>query len=146
MAIEFKDALIGWMNCGTIGVVDNAVAEPTVDATFRIVEAFDTSSGLNNTVANLAAGVKTLATQDAGIFAADVFVKFEGSNKQFQFAVFINGVESNISIADKATENMSVAPTIELPAGAVLDLRQKTLDGGTVLTVNTAGIALQRLT
>ena len=146
MAVELKDALASWMNCGTIGVAENVVAETTVDATFRIVEAVNQSIGLVNTTADLAPGVKSLTIQDAGNYAINMYTRFEGSNKEFEFSVFVNGIESAIKIKDKFSGSTAVAPTVPLPAGAVLDLRQRSVDGGTALLVHYCGISINRLT
>ena len=133
-----------WMNCGTIGTTGNVVAETTVDATFRTVEAFDTSSGLNNVTADLSAS--TITITDAGIYEVAMFLKFEGSNKQFEFSLFVDGVQSQLTLGDRATGSGSIAPIMPLTAGAVLDIRQRSTDGGTALTIYHGGISVSRQT
>ena len=147
MAIAFKDAMKVWQSGGTIGVKENIVAEPTVDATFRVVEAINQAIGLNNATADLATGVKSLIKQnEAGDYVVDMYIRFEGSQKQFEFAVFVNGVETDIVINDKAQGSTAVAPCVSLPANAVLDLRQRSTDGGTVLIVHYCGLTVVRAT
>ena len=131
-----------WMNCGTMCVGDNTTPETETDAGFRKVEAINCGKGLN--LVTYDDVEKTLTLQDGGKYLVNMFIKFEGSAKIFEFAVFINGAESEIIINDRAAESTNVAPVIDIPAGAVLDLRQRTLDGGTTLTINTAGITVTR--
>ena len=131
-----------WMNCGTMGTADNEIAETTTDAGFRKIEAIDTSAGLNLVAYNDVE--KTLTIQDGGKYLVNMFIKFSGSAKIFEFCVFIDGAESLIKINDRAAENTHVSPVVDLPAGAVLDLRQRTLDGGTALTINTCGLSIAR--
>jgi hypothetical protein len=132
-----------WQNCGTLGIAINTVAEPTVDATFRKISVFDESSGLNRVTVDLPNNNMTVT--DAGRYDVSMFVKFAGSNKNFEFAIFVNGIETQIKIDDKLQESTSVRAILDLPAGAIVDMRQRSTDGGITLTVYTAGITLSRL-
>ncbi len=137
-----------WQICGTMGTKDNTTAETTVDATFRVVEAIDVASGLNNIAYDNVANTLTMTTTATlSKFHVDLFVQFAGSNKIFEFAMFKDGVVTELIVNDKASENISVAPILELPAGThVFDLRQRSTDGGTALTVNHIGLTFMRAT
>lgn len=132
-----------WQNCGTVGVAINTVAEPVVDDTFRKLTVFDESSGLNNVTADLANNNMTIT--DAGTYEVSMFVKFDGSSKNFEFSIFVDDVETQIKISDRKQENTSVVAIVQLAEGATLDIRQRSTDGGVSLTVYAAGITLSRL-
>jgi len=134
-----------WQICGTMGTKDNTTAETTVDATFRVVEAIDTLMGLNNITGNLTNNTLTIVTTEALKLHTDLFVQFEGSAKIFEFALFKDGVITQLVVNDKASENISVAPILEIPAGThVFDVRQRSTDGGTTLTINHIGLTFLR--
>ena len=135
-----------WQICGTMGTKDNVTTETTVDATFRVVEAIDISMGLNNiSYDDVAKTLTFTTTATLTKFLTSMYVSFEGSAKIFEFALYKNGVVTPLVINDRASEALSVAPILELPAGThVFDIRQRSTNGGTTLTINHIGITFVR--
>ena len=137
-----------WQRAGTMGVSANTTAETTVDATFRVVEASNVAMGLTSITADLGVAKSMTLTTTATVtkIKVDFFVQFDGSAKIFEFALFKGGVATPLVVSDKASENIAVSPILELPAGThVFDIRQRSVNGGTTLTVNHIGITFVRI-
>lgn len=136
-----------WQKCGTMGVPVNEVAETTVDDTFRVVEAINMSSGLNGiTYDDVAKTLTFTTTEETTLMQIHLFAQYLGSPKTYEFAIYNNGAPTLLVVSDKAVPGIGVAPILEFPAGThVLDIRQRSSDGGTVLTINHIGLSLNRL-
>lgn len=141
--IEIKD----WQSCGTMACIQNAVAEPTVDATFRRIEAFNQSLGANNLDIDLVDNTITFPTLPVyNRFSIVGTAKFIGSNKTFELGMFMNGVQGTMVISDKGSGDATLSGTLEnIPSGAVLEARQRSTDGGISLVVESMTITIERL-
>ena len=121
------------MHCGTLGVTNNAIAETTVDNTFRKITAFNMAVGVH--------GLSVNATDDNVTIAADgtyqlvMTAKYDGSNKTFEISIFKNGIDVGFTVSDRAGGDSALSATVELEDGDVLDARQRSTDGGTTLTI-----------
>ncbi len=136
-------SMTSWSRSGTLLVANNAVAETTVGATFNKIEAFDTESGVNNLTVSTANNNITVDVD--GMFILYLGALFESSNKVFEIFIFLNGVETTIGFEDKGDGEGNGMVTVSLSAGDIIDMRQRSTDGGTALTVVSANITLARL-
>lgn len=132
-----------WQQCGTLGVTGNIVAETTVDATFRKIGAFDTTSGVHGL--SISHTANTITVNVAGTYSFVGTGKFDGSNKTFEIALFINGVDVGFKMSDRASGDAALSSTLDLAAGTVLDARQRSTDGGTALTIVSMTMTMERL-
>ena len=85
----------------------------------------------------------TIATTGTYLFIGNA--KFDGGSKTFQLEIFINDADTGIGMIDRADGTAGGAATLALVAGDVIDARQKSLDGGTSLTIVSMSIMLERL-
>ena len=132
-----------WKHLGTLGVIQNVVAETTVDATFRKVEAFNTKLGENGMALDLVNNTITIA--ETGTYQFIGTTKFEGSVKVFEFQLFIDGEPSGLIASDRGNGDAAVSGFLDLVAGEVIDVRQRSSDGGTALTIETMTVSLERM-
>ena len=123
--------------------IQNVTAEPTVDATFRVIEAFNATLGQNGLVIDTAANTITIA--ESGTYQFIGTTKFDGSNKNFEFQMFINGEPSGIIASDRGSGDTAMSATPTFVAGDVLDARQRSIDGGIALTIETMTLTIERL-
>lgn len=133
-----------WANYACIGTCSNAVAEPVVSDTFTIIQAFDNISVANNVTVSL--DNKNMQVADGGDYSVSISLRVNSASKTFIYAIFINGVESILAPTDKSEGHVSVPNAIiTLQAGDVVDIRQRSTDGGTYLLVTSATFSLVRL-
>ncbi len=130
-------------NCASMINTSNAVAETTVGATYNKVTAFNAVSLQNEAVASTVDN--TITIKDAGIYRIDFDTKASGLAKTFVYAIFVNGAESVLNFTDNAEGHASGNGLIELPKDAVIDVRQKSTDLGTSLTVKQVYLTVERL-
>lgn len=136
---SYKD----FKNCASMMNTSNAVAETTVGATYNKVTAFNAVSLQNVAVASTVDN--TITIKDGGIYRFDFDTKSDGLAKTFVYAIFVNGVESVLNFTDNAVGHASGNGLLELPAGAVIDVRQKSTDLGTSLTIKQIYLTVERL-
>ena len=132
-----------WKHCGTMACIQNAVAETTVDATFRKIEAFNVILGVNGLDINITTNQITIAK--TGTYQFIGTTKFEGSNKNFEFQMFVNGNPSGIIASDRLSGDTVMSATPTFQAGDIIDARQRSTDGGIALTIETMTLTLERL-
>lgn len=133
---DFKDF-------GAMLAIENATPEPTVDATYRKITAFNQTGEVNKMTVDTVNNEITIAT--TGTYKLTGTAKFSGSNKNFDIKLFKNGVNTTFGMEDYSDGNAAISSTIALVAGDVLDARQASTDGGVALTVHTMAITLERL-
>ena len=131
-----------------ITVTDNATAETTVDATARVIAAWDTVTPVADCTAS---GSVVTVGADGGDYAVFASGVFNGSiAKKYRIAVYIGGVESDlvaeIKIGAAATDpsSVSLSGIVTLAGAAVIDLRQSATDGGTALTMIDGQLLIKR--
>jgi hypothetical protein len=129
---------------GCIGTCNNTTPEPVVDGTFRKVAAFDTITIARNCSAST--DDNEFTGLPVGDYAIDMTVRADGSNKIFVFAVFVNDTETLLAPSDKGEGHITMTAGMWLPANAKIDLRQKSTDGGTALTIHSMSLRLIRQT
>ena len=132
-----------WKHCGTMACVQNVTPETTTDLTFRVIEAFNTVLGVNGLTINTTSNTITIA--ESGTYQFIGTTKFDGSQKNFEFQLFINGIASGIIASDKGSGDTAISATPTFVAGDVLDARQRTTDGGLTMTIETMTLTLERL-
>jgi len=132
-----------WKHCGTMACIQNTTAEDTVDATFRVIEVFNSILGVNGLTIDTDANTITIA--ESGTYQFIGTTKFDGSNKNFEFQMFINGNPSGIIAADRGSGDTAMSATPTFTSGDVIDARQRSTDGGTALTIETMTLTIERL-
>jgi hypothetical protein len=122
-----------WVHRGVLLCTNNVTAEPTVDATPRVITAFNgapvavgmTVSHVNNNI----------TVSEAGVYFAICSLSFIGSgNSTFEIRGFVNGVASDMYLSRKLGAGGDVGTAtiqgiVTLAANDVMDVRQSTVDG-----------------
>jgi len=136
-----------WQICGTMGVPVNLIPETTVDDTFRVIETINMSVALNNATYDDVEKTLTFeTTKESTLMQIHLFVQYLGSPKTYEFSIYDNGEPTLLVVSDKAVPGISVAPMLEFAAGIhVLDIRQRSSDGGSTLTINHVGLSILRI-
>lgn len=132
-----------WKHCGTLAVIQNATGEAIVDATFRTIEAFNAKLGENGLIIDPVANTITIV--ESGTYQFIGTTKFAGSNKNFEFQLFVNGEASGIIASDRGSGDAALAATPTFVAGDVIEARQRTTDGGLTLVIETMTLTIERL-
>ena len=122
-----------WAHRGILLCVSNVTGEPTVDATPRVITAFNS--------APLAVGMSVshtnnnITVSEDGVYFAICSLSFSGTaNATFNIRGFVNAVATDMYLSRKLGSGGDVGSAtiqgiVNLTAGDVLDVRQSTPDG-----------------
>ena len=122
-----------WVHRGILLCTNNVTGEAVVDATPRVIAAFNS--------APLAVGIavshvtNNLTVSEAGIYFAICSLSFSGTaNATFEVRGFVNGVATDMYLSRKLGSGGDVGSgaiqgIVTLGAGDVMDVRQSSADG-----------------
>lgn len=129
---------------GCMGTCGNITAEPTVDNTYRKITAIDTVAAERNCTVSIESN--NIAGLPVGDYSVDMSIHAEGSQRIFEYRVFVNDTETLLTHSDKGEGHTTLQGALWLPENATVDVRQRSLDGGTALTINSMSLRLVRET
>lgn len=147
------------LNKGVYGMIStqgNTTGETTVDATPRIVTAWNTDGLYNNMTVSHANDYITCDAGFEGDFDIHCAISFSGSNgKEYQITIYKydlgttswvdTGFSSDRVLGSGDVGSANVAGFVALEAGDRIAIYQSSSDGGTALTVTEAQLRVKRL-
>jgi len=134
---------------GGIGVVDNATAETTTDATPRQVMAFDIDGESNRMTNSAASG--TITAIKAGTYDIQGHISFFGSlSKTFRLSVYKNTSPTGVPAERKLGTSGDIGATafcaaVVLAAGDTISVWHWSTDGGTSFTAQHLSLSARRI-
>ncbi len=133
-----------WQQCATLLAHHNTTPETTVDDTFRVIEVFDTVSGVLNIIPSIEDG--TITIPKPGTYSISVQMVYEGNNKNFEMYIFKDGVQTQLGSEDRGGGDIGFNINVHFPEeNTVIDIRQRSTNGGDSLVIDNAAISVRRL-
>lgn len=139
-----------WQNYGGLSVNNNGAAEPVVDGTPRRITAYDTAMPTSaqvtsDTLNNL------IKVSDAGDYNVETVISFSGSqNKNYEFELYVNAGATGFKVQRKIGNvsdvgGVGIVGILSLAINDEVSITQRSLDGGTAVTIINSQIKLSRL-
>jgi hypothetical protein len=148
--LEVSGLLTGLAVYGAMYANGNSTAEPTVDATPRNIEAWNTDGLVNGVVVDSTTD-NDITVPSAGIYEVQASISFNGTlSRTFLITIYKNGSSTDLTMERKLgtggdVGSCSLVGLIQCAASDVIELYQSSSDGGTDMTVREAQLVVKKI-
>lgn len=148
--LETSGLLTGRGVYGAMYANGNVTAEPTVDATPRNIEAWNTD-GLANGIVVDSTTDNDVTVPSAGIYEVQASISFGGSlSSTFLITIYKNGSPTDLTMERKLgtggdVGSCSLVGLVQCAASDVIELYQSSSDGGTAMTIREAQLVVKKV-